>query len=108
MSFDENVFDVSLRYSLDWFSSFVVVIMVAAVYGVSEVIVTSYISISFLVKTCLFLILELWYPMRGAVCLVLKSYYPFIHFVFPSTSAVVVVVVVQIVDKIFPKTAPAG
>ena len=56
MSFDENMFDVYFRYSMKFFSSFVVVIMGYAVDGFYEVIVTSSFPMSFEVffVVCLF------------------------------------------------------
>ena len=66
---DENLFGVSFISSLDCVSSFVVVIMGAEFYEVSEVRVTISFSMSFDEKQ-LFLLMALWYPMRGGVSMI--------------------------------------
>ena len=54
-------------------------------------------------KSFLFLLLAFWYPLIGAVILVLNLDYPFIR-VFLLCTAVVMLVIVQIIDPIFIST----
>ena len=76
--------------------------MISAVDVFYEAGVTSSFPI-FLLKNCLLLILELWYPLRGAVLIVFNLDDPFLRVIFLSTSDVLILVV-QVFDHIILTT----